>query len=157
MAKIVIDSGFLIALFDSRDNYHQEAKIILAKLEDLKKKQLMRNLVVLWPVIYEVVNTKLVRNSANFKRFLDFLNSFREVIEFTDDSKYREEALNNIENGKRVSFTDHVIQLFLSEKKGIVDYFITFNYRDFPQEYWFKNYGIRIVYSIQDFSWSSYV
>ena len=154
MAYVAIDSGFLIALFDNKDNYHRKAEDILIKLIDFRERQLIKSLIILWPIMYEVVNTRLVRNSTNFQRLLDFLNSFG--IEFVDDSKYRRKAFDNIRSGKKISFTDHVIQLFLSEKRGI-DYFITFNHRDFPQERWSKKYRIRVIYSAQDFSWSSHV
>ena len=58
MKVICADSGFLIGLYDTRDQYHVEAAAHFARLFEGEG----NHLVVPWPVVYETFCTRMIRN-----------------------------------------------------------------------------------------------
>lgn len=123
----LVDTGFWIAAFDSRDDYHAEAQ---EKIELLDLFQL----VLPWPTVYETLRTRLVRNPFALQRFESFLKSPR--ITFLDDTPYRDHALEvSLESslrGKRpLSMVDCMIRLAIEDDSTKIDYLATFNRGDF--------------------------
>jgi hypothetical protein len=123
----ILDTGFLFALFDSHDQYYEEA---------VANSQLVKNLPVIipWPCLYETVNTRFVGNSIQLHRFEVFLK--RPFIRIEDDNEYRELAKDiTFEWGTRrhraISLVDMVIRLMLDNNRLHVGYFFTFNPKDF--------------------------
>ena len=52
--RLLVDTGFFIALFDPRDNHHIDACEKQEYLENL-------SIVIPWPILYETINTRLVK------------------------------------------------------------------------------------------------
>ncbi len=124
----IVDSGFWIALLDQRDQYYEQAQ---------RKADLLRALryIVPWPVLYETLNTRLMRRPhlvATFARsFLKCPNAY-----LLDDGPYRESALEATLSaglsGKRgLSLVDNVLRAMLMDRKVRVNCIVTFNVGDF--------------------------
>jgi predicted nucleic acid-binding protein len=137
MSAICVDSGFLIGLYDDRDQYHARAIELFVAYFDNS----VNRLLVPWPVLYETVSTRLVRrrkNVALFERDWKMLTGHRQLI-LLDDSPYRQAALDECFYEARVqrrelrplSLTDRVIRRILEETRIKVDVLITFNVADF--------------------------
>ena len=68
MAKrVIIDSGFWYALYDTRDQYSQ---VVRPFAEQLK----FYRLVIPWPSLYETLNTRFIRHPTWLNRFNLSLN-----------------------------------------------------------------------------------
>lgn len=128
MAKnILIDTGFLIALIDPRDERREDA----LSLFDLIKKQ---NVIIPWPILYETFRTKYIRKNnvlVLFERFIEKNN-----ICYLDDSPYRDNVYQQlIDSYKRqeqiYSMVDFIIRDIIADINVKLDYLITFNKRDF--------------------------
>jgi predicted nucleic acid-binding protein len=137
MSAICVDSGFLMGLYDDRDQYHARANDLFVAYFSNS----VNRLLVPWPVLYETVSTRLVRRQksvALFERDWRLLTASRQLI-FLDDSPYRQAAIDECLYEVRVrrrelrplSLTDRVIRRILEETRIKVDVFITFNVGDF--------------------------
>lgn len=127
VAKVVLfDSGFWLALLDDKDSYHSSATSLYEKIENWHG-------LVPWPVLYEVVSTRLARDS----RKLDRLNSVLRMpgVVRIDDQPYRdaalEKALDRSHNMRKLSLVDLILRDILTNINLRIDYFATFNNRDF--------------------------
>jgi len=122
---IITDTGFWLALCDERNEHHHKSIDTFGKIG-------LFNVLVPWPVMYEVLRTKFVKNRLTVKRFDEALRALK--VSFLDDTPYREKALEETVElssaGKRVmSLADVVIRYILYDIK--VDYLITYNEGDF--------------------------
>ena len=125
--RIVIDSGFWFALFEVRDEHHTAA---------LTREPILNSSEVLipWPSLYEVLNTKLCKNRYSISQFESYLR--RPRFYRIDDRDYRESALNASlawsKSGKRaISLVDMVIRLMLDDVNVNANALLTFNPGDF--------------------------
>ena len=126
--NILTDAGFWIALFDNSDNERHEISTIL--MEEMTK----FNIIFPWPIMYEVLRTKFVKNKfwcENLKTSLKSLN-----VTYLNDEQYREEALSQTLElasiGKRsISLVDMIVRLMLMDIGIKIDYITTFNPKDF--------------------------
>lgn len=138
MAKnIVIDSGFWFALFEKRDEFHEEALVIESVLEQF-------NILIPWPTLYETLNTRFVKR----KEYLDGFNYYLKKLNTTkiDDVQYRENAISTVINprtGKEFSAVDFIIRNILEDTNIKTDALITFNIRDFEDICY--SHGIEII------------
>ena len=137
MSAICVDSGFLLGLYDNRDQFHARANELFVEYFN----NAVNRLLVPWPVLYETVSTRLVRGQRNvalFERDWRMLTGRRQLI-FLDDSPYRQAAIDECFYEVRVqrrelrplSLTDRVIRRILEETTIKVDVLITFNVADF--------------------------
>jgi predicted nucleic acid-binding protein len=122
--KIIADSGYWFALFNERDNYRTEALIIEEEIQ-------MHSLLVPWPTLYEVINTRFIRrehNAIQLKRFLDSPSTI-----LIEDGPYREASLAFVlENRTHTySLVDHIVRSMLEDISLRIDAFIGFNPSDF--------------------------
>lgn len=126
MKHVLADTGLWIGLFEARDQHHEEAEAIAGRLD-------LFRLVLPWPILYETLNTRLVRNTLALSRFENYLK--RPNVDYLDDTRYRETALNlSLESSRRsraLSLTDCTIRLILDDVGVKIDYLATFNARDF--------------------------
>jgi len=127
MAKrILLDTGFWFALYDSRDAHHEEA---LTLADDLAFDQL----VLPWPCLYETLNTRFVRRSGWLASFRGLLR--RRNVKMLEDGPYRERALAFVlESGgtaMRLSLVDAVMREMLRDLSVRLDAMVTFNELDF--------------------------
>ena len=137
MKTVCLDTSFLIALYDDRDQYHGPATRHFVKYLDRTRNSLLSP----WPIVYETLRTRLVRNQQRLRRFRrDWLRFQREGrLTLLDDLPFRDEALNDcLAEADRIrgtyrtlSLVDRVIRALLADTGLKIDYFFTFNERDF--------------------------
>lgn len=137
MNTICVDSCFLIALYNETDEDHPRAKRLFLEYLDVVQNQLL----VPWPVLYESISTKMVKN----RKRMDMLNKDWETLEkqgrlaLLDDLRFREKAITESfkelqkESGRYrvLSLADRVIRNILCEVDIKIDGFITFDVGDF--------------------------
>jgi predicted nucleic acid-binding protein len=136
--NVCLDACFLIGLYDKSDQHHKRARELFASLFDPTTGNAG---VIVWPVLYESVSTRLVRDHSRtmeMERDWRRLVSARKLI-FLDDQPYRDEALELcFQETKRhrgayrdLSLTDRVLRSVLNDKSVRVDGIVTFNTADF--------------------------
>lgn len=127
MDAVIVDTGVWYAMFDGRDNNHQDVQ---GKAELLS----ILTVAIPWPTAYETLRTRFVRNSGALRQFELFLQSPN--IEFVDDDDFRERALrlafeSSLRRSRPLSMVDCLIRLMLDDKNIRVGYLATFNRGDF--------------------------
>jgi predicted nucleic acid-binding protein len=125
--NLLADTGVWYALYDERDQHHAETleKIYLLELH---------NVVLPWPVFYETLRTRMVRNPRALQMFENPLRT----ITWTelDDSTYRQQALalcfeSTLRRARPLSMVDRTLRLALEDINVKIDFFMTFNFADF--------------------------
>ncbi len=123
---LLIDTGFFVALFNERDEYHDTAQE-LTKLLDVF------SIIVPWPVLYETVNTRLTRRPKKLARFNVYTQSNQTVL--LDDTPYRDisydAVMQRIKMGNNMSLVDAVLCSVIEDKKALLRALLTFNSTDF--------------------------
>ena len=125
--SILADSGYWMALYDSRDQYHLQASQISEYLEGSK-------ILIPWPSLYETLNTRFSKRKDRMAQYEAMLAKEDSVL--LDDSEYREKAFNDFfafakREGPVYSLVDLVIREMLKNENQRIDYLSTFNRRDF--------------------------
>jgi len=121
--RIIIDTGFWIALLDPKDfDNKDEAERIAEEIKD-------EDLIIPFPTLYEFVNSRLSRRDSKIQ-FETILN--RTNIVRLSDTEYKEKALENFflkSNSEYydVSLVDEVIKLIIDDKLLRVDYIASFD------------------------------
>ena len=122
--RIVIDTGFWIALYDpTKDPKNSlEAERMADEIED-------EELVIPFPTLYEFVNSRLSRRDAKlqFERLLSRPN----VIKLSD-AKCKDKALENFflkskSEYSDISLVDEIIKLIIADKNLSIDYIAAFD------------------------------
>lgn len=126
MKVVLIDSGFWFAFYDSTDPYHLQAKELAEYLNNTK-------ILFPWSCLYETLKTKFVKKSMlGFQREIKKAN-----FERVDDVPYRDIALekllddNSIDRKRNLSLVDIVLREILADISFKINFFITFNAKDF--------------------------
>lgn len=137
MKSICADAGFLIGLYDATDEFHGKAKKYFSDFFDSTRNRL----IVPWPVLYEAVSTRMVRNKAALTLLeSDWkLLSVQRRLELISDTSYRDNLLDECfdELGRpqrqyrSLSLVDRVIRKMLSDANLRIAAFLTFNPKDF--------------------------
>ena len=127
MRRILVDSGFFFALVEPRDEHHFEA---LSKQEWLD----LFPAVLPWPILYETINTRLVRDRDKIAQFERLANA--PETEFIDDSPYRRAAYEDVIERAKVghyplSLVDAILHCIIADPDIRVDAMLTFNLSDF--------------------------
>ncbi len=134
--NICLDSCFLFALYDNREiERHPVAVSIFESYLDTRFSS--NKLVILWPILYESVNTRFVKHCMDeFYRHLRFMER-RDIVEYIDDRPYRDSCLRNVfslSNRRReLSLVDLVIREALMDHDLKIDAIITFDPGDFHE------------------------
>ncbi len=123
---VLCDTCFWIAAFHRKDGHHSQA---LEMLENLRG----HDILMPWPIMYEVLRTRTVKHSQMIKNFERVLGPKLSKI---DDSGYRErcleEVLEEAKNGHRpLSLVDRVVRAVLADTKYRITILMTFNGTDF--------------------------
>jgi len=123
MPNVLVDANYWIALVNDNDHHNEEALNIHKNFNKF-------SLFVPWPILYETLGTKTVKNHQRVRILEKLL--FGKNIDFIDDSPYRESALKKLylnawRQIKPVSMADMVISEIISDKKIRIDYLITFD------------------------------
>lgn len=122
--KILVDTGFWIALFYERDQHHDAAQ----KIEDILA---IHTILVPWPTLFEFVDTRFSRRNGNAQRFRQFLHRPSTIL--IDDAPYRDESLIFTlgEQQHTFSLTDHIMRSMIMDVEISIDAFLGFNHKDF--------------------------
>ena len=78
--RVLVDSGFFIALFNERDQHHASARRLEEWLDFVP-------IVLPWPILYETVNTRLARRPQNLAKFGAIVRLPETLL--LDDTPYR--------------------------------------------------------------------
>lgn len=122
--KVLVDTGYWIALFNQRDKYHELAQILE---EDLS----IHTLLVPWPTLFECVDTRIARRREDSVRLRHLLLSPTTAL--IDDAPYRRNSLDYVlgEQHHTLSLTDHVMRSMIEDVDLAIDAFVGFNPNDF--------------------------
>jgi predicted nucleic acid-binding protein len=127
MNNILIDTGFWIALYDSRDSFNVVAN-------DMFEYLALGNVIIPYPSLYETINTRFVKNRLGMKSFKMLLE--RTNFQLLDDADYKEFALESTfdfayNSNRSLSLVDMVIRQMLADERLKIDHLISFNQGDF--------------------------
>lgn len=127
MERALTDAGIWYALFERRDQYFAQAQEKVQYLD-------LFYIVLPWPILYETLNTRFVRNVAALRRFESYLKKPHVIL--LEDALYRDAALDltmdsSINRSRPLSLVDCVLRLMLDDVNTKIDYLMTFNPGDF--------------------------
>lgn len=124
--RLLLDTGFWLALYDSRDEHHTKAQELADFLD-------VHGLVVPWPTLYETLNTRFARRRTAMQRFTHLLASPH--VHLLPDEDYRDAALEAVcspsSPHRALSLVDAVLRLVVADSNVKIDALITFNPGDF--------------------------
>lgn len=123
---LLVDTGFLFALRDGRDQFHASAKAKQNWLDELP-------VILPWPVLYETLNTRFVGIPGAIDWFDRLVLS--PSTEILDDSRYRKACYRTVHatarRGRRLSLVDTVLRAIIEDSNVAVGALLTFDPRDF--------------------------
>lgn len=140
MSNVCVDSGFLIGLYDDRDDFHQRALTYFT--EYFAKPQ--NRLLVPWPSLYESVTSQMAKGKKGRTKVQNLDRDWKTLrthdqLTLLDDQPFREQAMEECfaeldrppQHYRGLSLADRVIRRILADAKSKVDIFITFDPGDF--------------------------
>ncbi len=137
MRAICVDSGFLIGLYDRTDEFHD----IASKYFDEFFGAGGNRLLVPWPILYEAISTRMVKNKEGLTRLeRDWKRlAIQRRLDLLSDEPFRDTVINECfeELGKplpqyrKLSAVDRVVRRMLSDNNLRIHAFVTFNPGDF--------------------------
>ena len=138
MYNVIVDSGFWYALYEERDEHHNKALELVEYLD-------MAMIIIPFPSLYELMNTRFTKRVEYMESFNKFLEGDSVVL--VDDSSYRDIALDltidsSINLKKPYSLVDMIIRLMLSDVNMNIHYLLTFNKSDFIDICLYRNIEI---------------
>jgi hypothetical protein len=126
LKRILTDACFRIAICDEEDSYHPNVKAILSEIKS-------QRLLLPWPILYEILRTKFVKNPKLVNNFREFIYDIQ--IEYIEDLPYKDLALKKLLSYKRhldkKSLVDLVLREMLIDKRLRKNNFVTFDISDF--------------------------
>ena len=123
--SLLADTGYLIALYDERDEYNQRAQRIQRLLD-------LHPLVLPWPVLYETLKTRFVRKPTILPR-IDAIVQKGDTF-LLDDSPYRKSAYRQVVQTfqqRPLSLVDALLRAVIEDEKVRISGLLTFNPGDF--------------------------
>jgi len=126
MPTCLLDTSFVYSAFTEGEKDHVDAEALLQILTE----NLAMKIIIPWPIFYESLNTRLIKNK-NFQSVVKLFNS-NQVIKL-DDTNYREDAFSEVlsKNNLSTSLVDYILIKILEDTNVRTDFFITKNMRDF--------------------------
>lgn len=119
-ARVLVDSGFIIALYSSLDPKHERA---LEVFEELHRSAC--SWYIPWPTLYESIKRRVTypTSTAQLKRDWETLERAGR-LERLDDTKWREEALQTVlasrsvpvRNARAISLVDEVLRAVIRDE-----------------------------------------
>ncbi len=127
MDRVIVDSGFWIALYEPRDTYHARAQALSEVLE-------LTNNFLPWPSLYEFMNTRFSRRPPIIHSFLTFVK--KSNVTLLEEDLYRPDLLEDYLNVaahqyRSLSLVDLVIRKHLEDPQLTWNAILTFNPGDF--------------------------
>jgi len=137
MNDICVDTGFLLGLYVESDQYHKQAERCFSDyFADGQNR-----LIVPWPILYETVSTRLVRNRPAMNLMeRDWKRLARQgCLQMLSDVPFRDGAIDECFDelkrpsvrARALSLVDRVIRRALADVNVRIDFLITFNSADF--------------------------
>lgn len=131
MARWLVDTGVWYAVFDSRDRPGDRDALDEFAAQVIS---ITNRAVIPWPVTYETLRTRFVKNRTAIEGFERLLKSPRTDV--LDDAPYREAAINEaltsaLERGRPLSLVDCLLRVVIDDPQTRIDYFATYNVGDF--------------------------
>ena len=124
--RVLVDSGFFVALFNERDQHHASARRLEEWLD-------VGPIILPWPILYETVNTRLTRRPQDLAKFGAIVQLPETLL--LDDAPYREDSFAVVlaQNPARrsLSLVDAVLCNVIEDVNVPVSAMLTFNRRDF--------------------------
>ena len=124
--RVLVDSGFFIALFNERDQHHAYARRLEEWLD-------FAPIVLPWPILYETVNTRLARRPQYLAKFGAIVRLPETLL--LDDAPYRDDsfaaALSQNPARGALSLVDAVLCNIIEDVNVPISAMLTFNDRDF--------------------------
>jgi predicted nucleic acid-binding protein len=133
MAIICVDACFLIGLYDKDDQHHA---IAVNQFESMFGESSKRHVMIApWPVLYECLGTRYVRDSRKssiFNQRWSFLLE-SDQLQLLDDSSFRDIAVDEhlTSQSRNISLVDRVLRAMITDSRRFFDYFVTYNTDDF--------------------------
>ena len=126
---MLVDTGVWYSIFDPRDTTVSQEDV-----QSLESRISHFRIALPWPVAYETLRTRFVKNRLCIERFEQKLKS--PLIEMVDDSSYRERALelsidSSLRGRRPLSMVDCIIRLMIDDPKIKIQSLATYNIRDF--------------------------
>ena len=129
--NICVDAGFLIGLYDYKDEYHDQAVTHFTNLLGSSSNRL----VTPWPILYETVSTRMARSRKGLMLFeRDWRRLLRQQrIELLSDLPFGEGVVEECFEGlemsryRALSAADRVVRKMLADTGPRIDAFVTFN------------------------------
>ena len=127
MKYVITDTCYWLGLVDSKDEHHEKSVLISELIKDA-------NIVFPFPCFYEIIRTKFLKNKMKLTALENLLKNSK--IQYIDDTKYKDIALNKVYELNKKSFishslTDAVIREMLSDVDLRLNYLVTYNVKDF--------------------------
>jgi predicted nucleic acid-binding protein len=123
---LVADTGFWLSAFDKGEPHHTAAASLLERLRD-------GIILMPWPIMYEVLRTRTVRNAIMTSAFGRVLSGYK--IHRVDDREYRDACLANTfdmaAKGRSISLVDSVVRAVIADGRFHITRLLTFNVGDF--------------------------
>lgn len=137
MNDLCVDASFLIGLYDETDTFHEQAKTLFLSYFP----QGNNRLIIPWPIVYEAVSTRMVKNKKAMLRMESdwSLLSKQSQLHLLSDLPFRddvvEECFRELKKPpvhyRKLSAADRVIRRILSDANIQISAFLTFNPKDF--------------------------
>lgn len=121
--RVLPDTGFWISLYSTSEKNHGRAREYLDKIR-------WSTILLPWPILYEVLRTKFVRDPRFVQGFRNHLEEL--PVSRIDDTRYREAGLREtyrwcIESERRLSLVDCVVRAMVQDRELRIDYLVTFD------------------------------
>ena len=128
MDRFLIDTGLWYSRYDARDTAGSRDD-----METIFELAQPFDIILPWPIAYETLRTRFTKNKIGMSLFEEELKSPK--IQFIDDGKYRDEAIElsfeSSRNGRPLSMVDCLLRLIMDDSNVQIRYFATWNPRDF--------------------------
>jgi len=138
MKNFIADTGYLIALYDPSDDARNVSKAN-ASFRDLFEEE-GNALLLLWPVLYETLNTRLSKRMDVVRRIESVWRKLRSrnQLVFMDDRPFRDLSLADWEKElarrghyRPLSLVDRVLRNAILSPSTKIHGLLTFNRKDF--------------------------
>lgn len=125
--RILVDTGFWIALYDPREAYYGVANSVGDLIDEFP-------IVMPWPIAYETLRTRFVRH-PEWVSSLD-IRLKKPSVTFIDDTDYCLAAYNqcidySTRQKRDISMVDMLCRILIDDPSVDVDYLFTVNPKDF--------------------------
>lgn len=127
MNRVIIDTGYWRAIYDSLDDYHNISVDISKRIINSREYRL----VIPFPTMYELLRTEFVKRKSALQN-IDYIIKDVSRVDLIYDERYRDKAYSEMIMTKRnLSFVDCIVRAMLDDANLNIKGLITFNNGDF--------------------------